>query len=70
MGKGMTGNVVTIIISIVIAIIVLILLWIIFDDLIRVLSSGVADIMQSIKCSFCDKIGLFQKLSAMCKVCS
>jgi uncharacterized membrane protein len=68
--KGQSGNVVTIVVSIVIAILAIVLLWIIFNDLVKGLATGVSDLMISIKCSLCDKIGIFKNMGRMCKVCS
>lgn len=69
MSKGVTGKVLTIIITIVIALFVLVLLWIILNNLTGLLTRGVSDVMISIKCSFCEKIGLFKKLGGMCDIC-
>jgi ABC-type transport system involved in multi-copper enzyme maturation permease subunit len=69
MSKGVTGKVVTVIISIILALFALIVLWIVFTKLMNGITGGIPDIIFNIKCSFCDKLGIFNKIGGMCKAC-
>lgn len=67
--KGMTGNVVAIVVSIIIALLALAILLFIFTKLMGGLSSAIAEIMFDLKCSFCEKVGIFSKIGRMCRSC-
>ena len=66
----MTDKVIAIIISVIVAIAALAILWFIFNDLVKVISEGIADIMFKIKCSFCEKIGILSNIGRMCEACT